>query len=82
MKIAILSPIAWRTHPPQIMVPEKQVAANLTEGIDRQKTWRSLYLLLEIPIPSAKLEHVTETAYAENPDMEPRGLGMPALQSF
>ncbi|MFO7824561.1 MAG: glycosyltransferase family 4 protein [Cyclobacterium sp.] len=70
MKIAILSPIAWRT-PPLKYGPWEQVAANLTEGLIDKNMEVTLFATGN-SITRAKLEHVTETAYAENPDMDPK----------
>ncbi|NHE59207.1 glycosyltransferase family 4 protein [Cyclobacterium plantarum] len=70
MKIAILSPIAWRT-PPLQYGPWEQVAANLAEGLIDKKIEVTLFATGN-SITRANLEHVTETAYAENPDMDPK----------
>lgn len=70
MKIAILSPIAWRT-PPLKYGPWEQVAANLTEGLIDKNIEVTLFATGN-SISRAKLQHVTETAYAENPDMDPK----------
>lgn len=70
MKIAILSPIAWRT-PPAKYGPWEQVASNITEGLIEKKIDVTLFATGN-SITKAKLEYVAENAYCENPDMDPK----------
>ena len=68
MKIAILSPIAWRT-PPLKYGPWEQVASNITEGLVEIGHEVTLFATGN-SITKAKLQSVSETAYAENPELD------------
>lgn len=68
MKIAILSPIAWRT-PPLKYGPWEQVASNITEGLVAMGHDVTLFATGN-SITKAKLQSVSETAYAENPELD------------
>jgi len=68
MKIAILSPIAWRT-PPLKYGPWEQVASNITEGLVEMGHDVTLFATGN-SITKAKLQSVSETAYAENPELD------------
>ncbi len=70
MKIAILSPIAWRT-PPIKYGPWEQVASNITEGLIEHGIDVTLYATAN-SFTKGKLEFISETAYAENTDMDPK----------
>jgi glycosyltransferase involved in cell wall biosynthesis len=70
MKIAILSPIAWRT-PPLKYGPWEQVASNIAEGLVKQDVDVTLFATGN-SATKGKLEFVSETAYAENHDIEPK----------
>jgi glycosyltransferase involved in cell wall biosynthesis len=70
MKIAILSPIAWRT-PPDKYGPWEQVASNITEGLIEKNIDVTLFATGN-SITKGKLQYVTEEGYAENPDMDPK----------
>ncbi|PKP20536.1 MAG: glycosyl transferase [Bacteroidetes bacterium HGW-Bacteroidetes-20] len=68
MKIAILSPIAWRT-PPLKYGPWEQVASNITEGLVEMGHDITLFATGN-SVTKAKLQSVSETAYVENPDID------------
>jgi glycosyltransferase involved in cell wall biosynthesis len=68
MKIAILSPIAWST-PPLKYGPWEQVASNITEGLVEMGHDVTLFATGN-SITKAKLQSVSETAYAENPELD------------
>lgn len=70
MKVAVLSPIAWRT-PPVKYGPWEQVASNLVEGLVGNNVDVTLFATGN-SVTKGKLAHVTETAYAENPDIDPK----------
>jgi glycosyltransferase involved in cell wall biosynthesis len=70
MKIAILSPIAWRT-PPDKYGPWEQVASNIAEGLVAQGVDITLFATGNSHT-SGKLAFVSPTAYAEDPDIEPK----------
>jgi glycosyltransferase involved in cell wall biosynthesis len=70
MKIAILSPIAWRT-PPIKYGPWEQVTSNITEGLVEKGIDVTLFATGDSST-KGKLEYISETAYAENEDIEPK----------
>lgn len=70
MKVAILSPIVWQT-PPLKYGPWEQVASNITEGLVEQGIDVTLFATGNSNT-KAKLQFVSETAYAENPDLDPK----------
>jgi len=70
MKIAILSPIAWRT-PPAKYGPWEQVASNIAEGLIEKNIDVTLFATGN-SITKGKLQYVAEDAYGENPDMDPK----------
>lgn len=70
MKIAILSPIAWRT-PPVKYGPWEQVASNITEGLVDKKIDVTLFATAN-SITRGKLQYVAKEAYSENPDIDPK----------
>jgi len=70
MKIAILSPIAWRT-PPAKYGPWEQVASNIAEGLAEENIDVSLFAT-ENSVTKGKLCYVAKTAYCENTDMDPK----------
>ncbi len=65
MKVAMLSPIAWRT-PPEKYGPWEQVASNLTEGLIEKGIEVTLFATGN-SITKGRLESVTESGYAEVP---------------
>ncbi|WP_162419323.1 glycosyltransferase family 4 protein [Cyclobacterium roseum] len=70
MKVAVLSPIAWRT-PPEKYGPWEQVASNLVEGLVEKSIDVTLFAT-GTSITNAKLAHVTDKGYAENPAIDPK----------
>lgn len=68
MKVAILSPIAWRT-PPAKYGPWEQVASNVAEGLIEKNIDVTLFATGK-SITKGKLQYVSEDAYGENPDMD------------
>lgn len=70
MKIAILSPISWRT-PPLKYGPWEQVASNIAEGLIKKGVDVTLFATGNSKT-SGKLQYVTETAYAEDPNLDPK----------
>ncbi|MFO8021685.1 MAG: glycosyltransferase family 4 protein [Perlabentimonas sp.] len=68
MKIAILSPIAWRT-PPRKYGPWEQVASNITEGLVDKGIDVTLFATGD-SITKGKLEYVCEKSYSENPELD------------
>lgn len=70
MKIAILAPIAWRT-PPEKYGPWEQVTSNITEGLVKQGMDVTLFATGDSRT-SAKLQYISNTAYAEDPSIEPK----------
>jgi glycosyltransferase involved in cell wall biosynthesis len=70
VKIAILSPIAWRT-PPAKYGPWEQIASNIAEGLVEKGIDVTLFATGN-SITKGKLQYVSETAWSENPDMDPK----------
>lgn len=70
MKVAILSPIAWRT-PPAKYGPWEQVASNIAEGLIEKNIDVTLFATGN-SITKGRLEYVSDDAYGENPDMDPK----------
>ncbi len=70
MKIAILSPIAWRT-PPRKYGPWEQVASTVTEGLAGRGLDVTLFATAD-SVTAGKLEAVCEAPYAENPETDPK----------
>jgi len=70
MKIAILSPIAWRT-PPVNYGPWEQVASNIAEGLIEKNIDVTLFATGN-SITKGTLQYVTADGYAENPDIDPK----------
>lgn len=70
MKIAILSPIAWRT-PPVKYGPWEQVASNIAEGLVKKNIDVTLFATGN-SITRGKLQFVSKDAYCENQDMDPK----------
>ena len=65
MRIAVLSPIAWRT-PPRHYGPWELVASNLTEGLVKKGIEATLFATSD-SITKAKLDAVIEKGYEEDP---------------
>ena len=68
MKIAVLAPIAWRT-PPVKYGPWEQVASNIAEGLVERGMEVTLFATGNSST-KGNLEFVSETAYAENPELD------------
>ena len=68
MKIAILSPVAWRT-PPRKYGPWEQVASNIAEGMVEQGMDVTLFASGD-SITKGKLVSVCEQPYAEDPNVD------------
>jgi glycosyltransferase involved in cell wall biosynthesis len=70
MKIAILSPIAWRT-PPRHYGPWERVVSLLTEGLVREKIDVTLFATKD-SITAAELRSVCPTPYEEDKSLDPK----------
>ena len=70
MKIAILSPIAWRT-PPLKYGPWEQVASNIAEGLVEKGIEVTLFATGN-SITKGKLQYVSKDSYCENPEIDPK----------
>jgi glycosyltransferase involved in cell wall biosynthesis len=70
MKIAVLSPVAWRT-PPRKYGPWEQVASNITEGLIEYGIDVTLFATAD-SITKGKLESVCDHSYSEYPDVDPK----------
>lgn len=64
MKIAVLSPVAWRT-PPRHYGPWEQMASNVTEGLVNAGMEVTLFATAD-SLTSAKLEAVVHSGYEED----------------
>lgn len=70
LKVAVLSPICWRT-PPRHYGPWEQVASNIAEGLVSRGIDVTLFATGD-SITSAKLEYVSEHPYEEDRSLEPK----------
>jgi glycosyltransferase involved in cell wall biosynthesis len=70
MKIAILSPIAWRT-PPRKYGPWEQVSSNIAEGLVDRGIDVTLFASAD-SITRGKLAWVCKQPYAEHPEVDPK----------
>lgn len=70
MKVAMLSPIAWRT-PPRHYGPWEQVAGWLTEGLLREGVDVTLYATADSQT-GARLRAVAPRPYAEDSSLDPK----------
>lgn len=70
MKVAILSPVAWRT-PPRHYGPWEQVASNITEGLVARGIDVTLFATKD-SITSARLESIIPVGYEEDKTTEPK----------
>ncbi len=68
MKVAILSPIAWRT-PPRLYGPWEQVASNMAEGLVEKGVDVTLFATGD-SFTKAKLAYTSEQPYGENPALD------------
>ena len=69
-KIAVLSPVAWRTPPRQYGAWET-VASNIAEGLV-QRGWDVTLFATADSITKAKLHALIESGYEENKDLSPK----------
>jgi glycosyltransferase involved in cell wall biosynthesis len=68
MKVAILSPIAWRT-PPRLYGPWEQVASNIAEGLVVKGVEVTLFATGD-SITKGELAYTCEQPYGENPALD------------
>ena len=68
MKVALLSPIVWRT-PPRKYGPWEQVASNITEGLVEKGIDVTLFATGD-SITKGKLEYIIEKPTGENPELD------------
>ncbi|AQT69234.1 GDP-mannose-dependent alpha-(1-2)-phosphatidylinositol mannosyltransferase [Anaerohalosphaera lusitana] len=69
-RIAVLSPVAWRTPPRQYGAWET-VASNITEGLVR-RGWDVTLFATADSVTSARLHAVVPHGYEEDPTLEPK----------
>jgi glycosyltransferase involved in cell wall biosynthesis len=70
MKIAILSPIVWRS-PPRNYGPWEQVASNIAEGLIEKGIEVTLFATGD-SVTKGNLEYIIEKPYGENPALDPK----------
>ncbi|MFT4834422.1 MAG: glycosyltransferase involved in cell wall biosynthesis, partial [Flavobacteriaceae bacterium] len=70
MKVAILSPISWRT-PPKQYGPWEQVASTITEGLVERGHEVTLFATGD-SMTQSKLESVCKTSLGEDKDLDPK----------
>ena len=70
MKVAILSPIAWRT-PPRHYGPWERVVSLLTEGLVKENVDVTLYATKD-SVTTAKLRGICERPYEEDKSIDPK----------
>jgi glycosyltransferase involved in cell wall biosynthesis len=70
MKIAVLSPIAWRT-PPRKYGPWEQVASNIAEGLIEKGIDVTLFATGD-SITKGKLEYICKRPYSEDAELDPK----------
>ncbi len=70
MKIAMLSPISWRT-PPRHYGPWEWVVSMLTEGLVRKGVDVTLYATAD-SLSSARLRHVAPRPWSEDSELDPK----------
>ena len=68
MRIAVLSPITWRT-PPRMYGPWEQVASNIAEGLVENGIDATLFATGD-SITKGKLEYIWKHPYAEDPQKD------------
>jgi glycosyltransferase involved in cell wall biosynthesis len=69
-KIAVLSPIAWRT-PPRNYGPWEQVSSNITEGLIKNGIDVTLFATGD-SLTKGKLEYICERPYSEDTGLDPK----------
>ncbi len=70
MKVAVLSPVAWRT-PPRMYGPWEQVASNIAEGLVEKGIDVTLFATGD-SITTGKLESICEHPYSEYTELDPK----------
>ena len=70
MKIALLSPISWRT-PPRKYGPWEQIASNITEGLIEKGVDVTLFATGD-SITNGKLQYVCKRPYSEDAGLDPK----------
>jgi len=70
MKIAVLSPVAWRT-PPRNYGPWEQVTSNITEGLVKNGIDVTLFATGD-SLTKGKLEYICERPYSEDAELDPK----------
>jgi glycosyltransferase involved in cell wall biosynthesis len=70
MKVAVLSPVAWRT-PPRMYGPWEQIASNIAEGLIEKGIDVTLFATGD-SITAGKLESVCEHPYSEYTELDPK----------
>jgi glycosyltransferase involved in cell wall biosynthesis len=70
MKIAILSPVAWRT-PPRHYGPWEQIASNIAEGLHEAGIEVTLFATKDSET-KGRLDGVIEMGYEENKEVDPK----------
>jgi glycosyltransferase involved in cell wall biosynthesis len=70
MKIAMLSPVAWRT-PPRQYGPWEQVVSNLTEGLVKRNVDVTLFATKD-SVTEAKLRSIIHESYNEDATQDPK----------
>jgi len=70
MKVAILSPIVWRT-PPRKYGPWEQVASNIAEGLIEKGVDVTLFATGD-SVTNGTLDYIAKIPYGENPEMDPK----------
>jgi glycosyltransferase involved in cell wall biosynthesis len=68
MKVAILSPVVWRT-PPRKYGPWEQVTSNIAEGLVEKGIEVTLFATGD-SVTNGKLEYIIEKPYGENPEFD------------
>ncbi|MCU0287166.1 MAG: glycosyltransferase family 4 protein [Acidobacteria bacterium] len=70
LKIAVLSPICWRT-PPRHYGPWEQVASNITEGLVEKGHDVTLFATKD-SFTSGKLDYISPRSYEEDKELDPK----------
>ena len=70
MKVAVLSPVCWRT-PPRHYGPWEQVASNIAEGLVNRGLDVTLFATGD-SLTRAKLEYICERSYEEDKALDPK----------
>ncbi len=70
-RIAVLSPVAWRT-PPRRYGAWETVASNITEGLVA-RGWDVTLFATGDSVTAARLHAVIETGYEEDSTLRPKG---------